>query len=244
MADQTCPVCSRPVPADAPNCGSCGYAGLMAPKGRMRLLNTSGWAGRAVTVMAFGMILLVRCGGQVITHADDVANVADLVGGVTDDGGADQGDDEPLPGSDVIDEPGFNYVSSDGSFAATFPDAAIDAEISTTLEDGTEVLTIHHGDWHVRRLLVLSENDVGGTAELHALAKAFSEGAGATLVQEEELDATSEQFRTSDGEREMDGVVLTGNQAGSVHAYYLLWHSPPAGAPADVGPLWNRFRWT
>lgn len=210
----------------------------------MRWLNGSAWASRAMTVVVFGAILLVRCGGQVITHADDVANVTDLVGDMTDQVGGDEGDDDDLEPVEIVDEPGFNYAAADGSFAATFPDAAINAENVTTLDDGTEVLTVHHGDWHVRRLLVPAEIDLGGTDELHALAESFSEGAGTSLVGEDLVGSDTEVFRTSNGEREMEGTVLTGTQVGAMHAYYVLWHSPPPGHEPDVDPLYDRFRWT
>lgn len=196
------------------------------------IFNPGARAQKAFMVLAIGGTLLVRCGFQVLSHADDVADVAGLAGDLGDLGDSDDPTDLDLP--DVsVESPVF--VAPDGSFSVVFPAVAQIAQDTTESSDGTTELTLHQGDWHVRQIQLPAGADPGPEVELPALVDEMSTLLSATVAGTEPLEVSglpAQEAHLDFGGRQADLVV-----AGADGVYYELWHTPTGPEPADVSPL-------
>ena len=171
------------MPSSLTACPVCGYAGVMTAK-RGGILNPGPRAQKAFVVLALGGTLLVRCGLQVVTHADDVANVAEITGDLDDlDFGGSGDDDDPY--GDTLPQVEYDsplYTAADGSFTVLFPGTGPIVEDTSESSDGTYELTLHQGDWHVRQITLPAALDPGPDAELPVLVGEISTTLAATVA--------------------------------------------------------------
>ncbi len=228
------------MPSSLTACPVCGYAGVMTAK-RGGILNPGPRAQKAFVVLALGGTLLVRCGLQVVTHADDVANVAEITGDLDDlDFGGSGDDDDPY--GDTLPQVEYDsplYTAADGSFTVLFPGTGPIVEDTSESSDGTYELTLHQGDWHVRQITLPAALDPGPDAELPVLVGEISTTLAATVdetVPTEVAGLPAQQVHLTFAGREAAAVV-----AGSDGVYYELWHTPTDEAAADVAPLLTGF---
>lgn len=228
------------MPSSLTACPVCGYAGVMKAK-KGGILNPGPWAQKAFVVLAIGGTLLVRCGVQVLTHADDVANVADITGDLDDlDFGGSDGNDDPY--GDTLPQVEYEsplYTAPDGSFTVLFPGTGPIVEDTSQSSDGTFELTLHQGDWHVRQISLPAGLDPGPDAELPVLVGEISTTLSATVdetVPTEVAGLPAQQVHLTFEGREAAAVV-----AGRDGVYYELWHTPTTPVPADVAPLLTGF---
>jgi hypothetical protein len=228
------------MPSSLTACPVCGYAGVMTAK-RGGILNPGPRAQKAFVVLALGGTLLVRCGLQVVTHADDVANVAEITGDLDDlDFGGSGDDDDPY--GDTLPQVEYDsplYTAADGSFTVLFPGTGPIVEDTSESSDGTYELTLHQGDWHVRQITLPAALDPGPDAELPVLVGEISTTLAATVdetVPTEVAGLPAQQVHLTFAGREAAAVV-----AGRDGVYYELWHTPTDEAAADVAPLLTGF---
>jgi len=207
------------------------------------ILNPGPWAQKGFVVLAIGGTLLVRCGLQVVTHVDDVSNVADIAGNLGDvdfGGGYDDGTDDPY--GDTLPQVEFDsplYTAADGSFTVLFPGTGPVVEDTSESSDGSYELTLHQGEWHVRQITLPTALDPGPDLELPVLVGEMSTTFSATVdetVPTELSGLPAQQVHLTFAGREASAVV-----AGSDGVYYELWHTPTGPVPADVAPLLSGF---
>lgn len=237
VAPHSCPSCQAPVPTSLSSCPVCGYAGVMGPVG-LGWLNGAARFRKSIVAVVLGSTLLFRCGVAVLTNADDVAQVADLVGDIDDLRNGDGGDsdsDVTLAPRDVSPE----YAAADASFVVVFPEDAPVSESSDLRSDGTRTLTLHQGDWHLRQIVVPADVDDDPATMLPRLAADLPADLGGEIVSEEPtelLGMPAEHVVFTFAGREADAIVVGRNGR-----YYELWHTPGPTDPADVSPLVESF---